>query len=118
MAVPLIRTSERGDFKIPLGRPRGYGPRRTPEEREAARRATNQRAKLRQLYGITAEEFNERYDAQEGRCGICKRPFDRQPCVDHEHATGKVRGLLCIPCNVGLGWFENNEEAMIEWLSH
>lgn len=84
----------------------------------AARLLTRRRAKIKYLYGMTSEEYDERIDAQEGRCGICRKPFSKTPCVDHEHATGRVRGLLCRPCNVGLGWFENNEEAMVEWLSH
>ena len=57
--------------------------------------------KLRNRYGITIEDFNDRLTAQNGLCAICKtRPAS---CVDHCHATGVVRGLLCRHCNQLLG---------------
>jgi hypothetical protein len=36
-------------------------------------------------------------------CGICEQPFKKTPCIDHDHATDFVRGLLCVRCNTGLG---------------
>lgn len=64
-------------------------------------------------YGIDLKEFDRMAKAQDGKCAICKQPeswFDyrdkskpRQLCVDHDHSTGKVRGLLCGSCNVMLG---------------
>ena len=47
---------------------------------------------------------------QEGRCKLCGDPMMRkqEPYIDHAHTKdNRVRGLLCIPCNTGLGWFEN-----------
>ena len=44
---------------------------------------------------------------QEGKCAICLRPM-KQPCLDHNHTTGKVRELLCVRCNVGLGYLEKD----------
>ncbi len=38
-------------------------------------------------------------------------------CIDHDHNTGKFRGLLCQICNRQLGWFEKNQEKIIEYLS-
>jgi hypothetical protein len=68
-------------------------------------------------YGIDRREFDALMKAQGGRCAICKRPFSgvgaKQTHVDHDHVTGRVRGLLCYTCNVGIGYF-NDSVAMLE----
>jgi len=63
----------------------------------------------RRRYGLTAEAVRVLFDTQVD-CPICTKPLRhedrrRQPHIDHDHATGKVRGLLCFQCNVGLGNF-------------
>jgi predicted nucleic acid-binding Zn ribbon protein len=61
----------------------------------------------RYLYGITAEQFAAMLEEQNNLCAICRSPEwpgkGSRPHVDHDHATGKVRGLLCGKCNVALG---------------
>lgn len=58
---------------------------------------------LRRKYGLTRESYDAMMVKQNGLCAICVR---RDPkYVDHDHATGKVRGLLCQPCNTALGAF-------------
>jgi hypothetical protein len=55
-------------------------------------------------YGISLEEYNKMLSAQGGSCAICSCvPGLRRLAVDHNHSTGKVRGLLCGPCNRALG---------------
>lgn len=49
--------------------------------------------------------------AQDDRCAVCEKKKDIY-CVDHDHITGKIRGLLCRKCNVGLGMFEDNTEVL------
>lgn len=116
--IPILRTSERNDFKIPIARGLGVlGHCATVDEEYETRRANWARARLKQRYGITAEEFNEMYDDQEGCCAICFEPFVKRPHVDHCHDTGKVRGLLCFQCNVKLAWFEMNRRGIHEYLS-
>lgn len=63
-------------------------------------------SKLKNVYGITLEDYNRLFVKQNGKCWICgvhasdlKGPLQ----VDHIHSTGKVRGLLCNKCNVRLG---------------
>jgi hypothetical protein len=58
-------------------------------------------------YGVTIEYVEDLYEKQSGMCAICgeSMPYDSYK-VDHSHVTGKVRGLLCHPCNVGLGYTE------------
>lgn len=71
--------------------------------------------KLIQRFGITLNEYNQMHDAQNGLCKICGNPeeLDRRLAVDHNHETGKVRGLLCFKCNVILGHIEGLGLAMI-----
>ena len=66
-------------------------------------------------YGITAEQYQGLFDKQKGACAICGKPETRihkgviaRLSVDHDHITGEVRGLLCQPCNHGLGAFRDN----------
>lgn len=69
---------------------------------------------LRQLYGITIQDYDAMVKAQNKLCAICKNKeyvFNhvsqktQRLSVDHDHATGKIRGLLCTRCNKALGLF-------------
>jgi hypothetical protein len=75
-------------------------------------RALHRTRVLKTQYGMTPEEYAVLLDVQDGVCAICRRPEMTiregrvQPLsVDHDHATGVVRGLLCLRCNHGLGQF-------------
>jgi len=65
-------------------------------------------------YGITLEQYNEMVELQGGRCAICNKVpagtshTSRRLAVDHDHATGTVRGLLCGPCNTTIGMIEDS----------
>ena len=52
------------------------------------------------------------YAAQDGRCALCWLEPTTRLHVDHDHKTGRVRGLLCYRCNKGLGVFRDNVEAL------
>ena len=58
---------------------------------------------LTRRYGIGAKEVEELIRKQDGTCAICGRPDPAH--VDHDHVTGKIRGVLCFNCNGGLGQF-------------
>lgn len=61
---------------------------------------------LKTNYGITTEDFNLMFENQQGKCLGCDRhqsELKRVLCVDHNKITGKVRGLLCDPCNRAFG---------------
>lgn len=65
---------------------------------------------LRWLYGITINDYRRMIEEQCGKCAICKE--ETKLVVDHCHSTGKVRGLLCGPCNFGIGNFKENKTAL------
>lgn len=58
-------------------------------------------------YGLTQDDYDAMLQDQRGACAICNEPMDK-PHVDHNHTTGKVRGLLCQHCNMGLGHFRDS----------
>lgn len=80
---------------------------------DSVRRA-NIRSNLRE-YGLTVEEFDKLLIEQLGRCVICSRPMvgHKEPHVDHDHVTGKVRGLLCKSCNLILGCADDSDEVLL-----
>lgn len=57
---------------------------------------------LKSSYGITIETYDIMFLNQSGTCAICGVPYEKLN-IDHNHISGKVRGLLCGPCNLGLG---------------
>lgn len=86
--------------------------RKNYREDKGARKEKNKRNSLKQLYGLTLEQFNSMRKDQNFCCAICKKP--EQECskktlyVDHSHVTKKVRGLLCSRCNSILGFFDED----------
>ena len=66
-------------------------------------------------YGITVDDYNQMLAEQNGACAICKcPPTTKRLAIDHCHTTGKVRGLLCGPCNVSLGQFRDDPRVLLE----
>lgn len=64
---------------------------------------------------ITHEEYEQLLKQQDGRCAVCStdtNQFGKGMCVDHCHSTGKIRGLLCTECNLGLGYFKDKIELL------
>lgn len=60
------------------------------------------------IYGISEAEYKKLLTQQKSVCKICKKKDHRHLGVDHDHKTGKIRGLLCQKCNAGLGMFLDN----------
>ena len=72
---------------------------------------------LKHNFGITLEEYNELLKKQNYKCGICKRhqnEFSIRLAVDHNHETGEIRGLLCVSCNNGLGYFKDGDISLLD----
>ncbi len=78
-----------------------------------------QNLSYKRYYGITVGQYMLMFNTQDGRCAICGKPETSQQngktrwlAVDHDHATGEVRALLCTACNSGLGGFRDNPELL------
>ncbi len=66
-------------------------------------------------YGMTLQQYNEMFAAQNGCCAICGKhqtEFVKGLAVDHDHATGAVRALLCVNCNLGVGYFKESVDLL------
>jgi len=88
--------------------------------RSPAKKAISSRKNHWRRYGIdiTEELYQRGISDQKGACSICKR-IPKALQVDHCHATGRTRGLLCSACNRALGMFQDNPEILetaIEYL--
>lgn len=67
---------------------------------------------LKNKYNITIDEWDRIFEEQKGRCRICgihQLELRYRLNTDHNHKTGKVRGLLCIDCNIGLRYLDDEE---------
>lgn len=64
------------------------------------------------VYNLTVEEFEDLRKFQNNRCAICQKEYTKTFLVDHDHKTGRVRGLLCRKCNTGLGQFCDDPQIL------
>lgn len=73
---------------------------------------------LKSSYRMTPNDFNQLWKDQDGKCAICQvemLPRGRKSdavCVDHNHETGEVRGLLCRACNHGIGCLKDSPKVL------
>lgn len=78
--------------------------RNNPEKIAAKRRKCK--------YGITDEQYKNLLSKQRGVCTLCEGVDNNALCVDHDHSTGKIRGLLCGNCNRALGMVKENKNTL------
>jgi uncharacterized protein YbaR (Trm112 family) len=92
--------------------------------REARRKSKKPLAKkdaeLQRLYGITVDDYLNILESQDGVCKICHKDCKTKSrlSVDHNHSSGKVRGLLCNRCNRAIGMFEDSPELLLSAISY
>lgn len=79
---------------------------------------------IERTYGISQNEYDILVAKQEGKCALCNsipaisKRFKYTLQVDHDHVTGKVRGLLCFYCNKSLGWYEKRKELINNYIEN
>ena len=93
----------------------GYGCGECILKRNGSAKIRSQR--IKRLYGITLDDYNRMLKIQNNRCAICNGTATgnrrwKNLSVDHCHATGKVRGLLCHDCNTGIGKMKDDVEIL------
>jgi hypothetical protein len=104
---------------LPLGGGAQTSARRTYLRHHMNIRERQVDSRLMSRYGISLQTYNEMLNSQNGKCYLCDNTEgDKRLHVDHNHETGKVRGILCSPCNTKLGVIENKEwmEKAINYL--
>lgn len=85
---------------------------------QRARLEYGQDANLWRRYGVTRQFVVELFQKQSGKCAVCDSPVEdyftkkKSTHLDHDHVTGKVRGILCNKCNFGLGIFQDKPELL------
>jgi len=89
--------------------------------------ASQKQIDLKRRFGISLEDYEAMLEKQNGVCAVCGNPETvidsrtnepRSLAVDHCHTTKKVRGLLCMGCNQGLGNFRDNPEFLAKAISY
>lgn len=73
------------------------------KEKQRRKKADHER-RVQRTYGLKPGEYDRLYEMQGGRCALCQRAkgVAKKLAVDHDHSTGRPRGLLCTPCNKGV----------------
>jgi hypothetical protein len=98
-----------GEFYVNSSHSSGYSPRckacdnlrRAALKKKCPERVQNER--LKRYYGANLEQYNELLTVQGGKCAVCGKTPPGRMHMDHDHSTGKIRGLLCGTCNAKIG---------------
>jgi hypothetical protein len=69
-------------------------------------------------YGLTPEQYKEIFEFQQEVCAICREKSEKELCVDHDHITNNVRGLLCYKCNSILGLLNDDEDTLLKVIDY
>lgn len=88
-------------------------------EKDPKRKLAVKIYRLKKNYNITLDEYNELFNSQNGMCAICSDFSNtKMLAVDHNHNTGRVRGLLCQSCNVAIGLLKDSRLVITKALEY
>ena len=77
------------------------------------------KSRLRTLFGMSLNDVEIMLTAQCGQCLLCERAITmKTKCIDHDHESGQVRGLLCTQCNTALGMVKDNPETLQRMITY
>ena len=96
-----------------IARMRGLASTQGPEE--------NRAKYLRATFGLTQSDYEAMLTVQDGVCAICRRPGEQSYKglhIDHDHESGRVRGLLCHRCNMALGLLGDSVTVLAEAIAY
>lgn len=85
-----------------------------PEALARIRKKSSRKERLKRFYGLTVADYEVLILKSGGKCAVCQNPFPsiKQRHIDHDHVTGKIRGLLCQRCNNALGLLDDSPERL------
>ena len=93
-------------------------PRRKEKQRSYYRTKDWRKSFLKHYYGMALEDYDRLLAQQGGACAICRKRPAKTLCVDHCHSTGKIRGLLCRKCNLGIGHLDDSPSVMLAAIAY
>lgn len=103
------------DCRSNMAMARGYYKKPRPHQT----REYLQNRDLLRYFGITLDQYNELLQKQDGCCALCGNPpTTRRLAVDHDHQTGRIRGLLCGWCNRALGLFRDDPALLTKAIGY
>src|SRR4051812_36828660 len=100
-----------------------YAARMEQYRQSGKKKVADRKSHLKRTFGLTVEQYDEMLAAQGGGCAICRCPprEDSSLHVDHDHRTGRVRGILCFRCNNAIGDLDESIDtvrAALDYLVH
>ena len=78
---------------------------------------SKRKSHLKITYGITPEDYDKMYQSQDGKCAICDL-VTAKFYIDHSHESHRIRGLLCLNCNWGLGHFRDSAKLLTKAIKY
>lgn len=113
IAKPEVRDKQRRYQRKWCQKPENRGKQLSYQKTDTGK-TVKRRSKLKLKYGLTEAQYNEMLQQQSNVCAVCENEFEssKHTHVDHCHATGVVRGILCNHCNRALGAVKDNTEIL------
>ena len=111
--LPLDRFSKRTYSSGNIG----YQSKCKSCEKVSKKRYYKPHENIRRALNISDSDYTTLIEKSQGHCEVCSRPLTKI-CIDHDHNTGKVRGVLCNNCNTALGLVGDNVSTLTKLIQY